>query len=100
VLDELLTFWSPLAIVTALGSGVAMAIVITHLRPTADVRLTAFLGYVLGVLWYAPQVIQRLLDPTAPEGSGWRTVGTMLLYLVGFATPLAATLTIHARRRP
>lgn len=95
---ELLTLWSPWSLVAAAASGIAMALVIAHLRPLADYRLTAFLAYVLGCLWYLPQIIQRTLDSGAPTGSGIRTVGTFLLYLIGFATPLTLTLLWRARR--
>ena len=98
-ITELLRFWTPLAVVTAAVSGVAMALVITHLRPTVDTRLTSFLAFVLGVLWYAPQVIQRFADPAALEHAGLRTIGTFGLYMLGFAVPFALTLTLHRRHR-
>lgn len=95
---ELTTFWSPWSLLTAVLSGIAMALVISHLRPFIDHRLTSFLAYVLGGLWYLPQIIQRTLDVDAPENTGIRTVGTFLLYLVGFATPMALTLAWRSRR--
>ena len=91
-LDDVFEFWTPASVLTAAVSGIAMALVVTHLRPLVDARLTTFLVYILGTLWYLPLVVQRAMDPSAAEASEYRTLGTYLLYMTFFATPLAITL--------
>lgn len=95
---EFLTFLGPWSIVTAVASGFALALVVSHLRPLADVRLSVFLVITSGMLWYAPLTIQRALDSGVPESAALRTLGALVLYLVGFATPMAATLHWRSRR--
>ena len=97
---DVFLLWSPASVLVAIASGIAMAHVIIHLRPAADTRLTSYLAYVLGVLWYGPLIIQRALDGSAPAGADAHTIGTFLLYLACFATPMALTLSRHRRRHP
>lgn len=97
-MTEVLAFWTPWAIATAMVSGIAMALVVHHLTANVRPSLTTLLVVTLGVLWYVPQIIQRAFDAAAPDGSETRAVGTFLLFLVGFALPMSATLHLLHRR--
>jgi hypothetical protein len=92
-LDQYLTLITPVATVTAVLSGIAFALVIHALRPTADARLITFLTVVLSVLWYLPQWAALFFT----EGTGWATLGRWTLFLVGFVLPMWATLRWRAR---
>ena len=92
--------WTPWAVLVAAASGVAMAQVVIHLRPQADTRLTSYLLFVLGVIWYVPLIVQRWADASAPDGVEIRTIGTFLLFELCFAVPAALSLAIHRRRHP
>lgn len=98
-MNDIFALWSPWAVVAAIASGITMARVVIHLRPDADTRLTSYLVFVLGVMWYLPLIVQRAVDGAALDGSHTRTVGTFLLYMTCFATPLAVTLAVHRHRR-
>lgn len=100
MLDEVFALWTPWAMLVAALSGVAMAQVVIHLRPGADTRLTSYLLFVLGVIWYAPLIVQRAFDAQAIDAAEWRTVGTFLLFELCFATPAAFALAVHLRRHP
>lgn len=92
--------WTPWAVLVAALSGVAMAQVIVHLRADADTRLTSYLIFVLGAIWYVPIIVQRTFDAQALDAAEWRTVGTFLLFELCFATPAAFALAVHRRRHP
>lgn len=96
-LGQVTTFWTVAAFLTAAGGGIAMALVIWHLRPGTS-RFATFFAVTLGVLYYVPQIMQRALDPDSPEGGEWRTVGTAVLFLVGFVIPMWLALQVLQRR--
>lgn len=98
VSTDVFAFWSIPAFITAAMSGVVMALVVHHVTPNTRPGLTTLLVVTLGVIWYLPAIIQRALDADAPEASELRTVGTFLLYLVGFALPMSITLHLLHRR--
>lgn len=100
VLGQVFTFWTFGSVITAVLSGIAMAAVVIHLRPGADTRLTSYLAAVLGVLWYLPLVLHRSIDDAVPLNSAVRTIGTFLLFEVGFVLPMALTLAWYRRRHP
>ena len=79
---------TPVSILTAIGSGIAMGMVINHLRPKSDRNITAYLCIVLAALWYLPQALQLLLT----TGGGAGTLGRMTLFLLGFVLPMWATM--------
>ncbi len=87
-LDQFLVLLTPVAVVTAIGSGIAFALVIHGLRPTADPRLITFLVVVLSVLWYGPQFAALWFV----DGSGYGTLGRWALFLAGFTAPMWLTL--------
>lgn len=98
--DDVFAFWTHGAVLAAIISGIAMALVVDHLTRNVRPSLTTLLVVTLGVLWYLPQVIHRAIDPAAPAGSAARTVGTFLLFLGGFALPMGVTLhLLHWRHR-
>ncbi len=88
-LDRYLTLITPVAVLTAIASGIAFAAVTHHLRRDADARLTTYLVVVLGVIWYVPQAAQLAL---AQNGTPWATLGRMTVFLLGFVVPMWATL--------
>ena len=92
-LDQYLALITPVAIITAVGSGIAFALVVHALRPTADVRLIAFLCIVLACLWYLPQWAALFFV----DGTGYGTLGRMTLFLLGFALPMHLTLRWRTR---
>lgn len=100
-MSEVFALWSPWSVATAALSGVAMALVVHHLTANIRPALTTLLVVTLGVLWYVPLIVQRSFDDAAPPGSDARTIGTFLLYLVGFALPMSIALhVLHRRVRP
>ena len=100
MIAEVFTLWTPWAVLAAAAGGAVMAQVVIHLRPQADTRLTSYLMFVLGVIWYLPLVTQRAFDQQAPEYAELRTIGTLLLYELCFAPAAAVALAIHRRRHP
>lgn len=88
ITEQLLALITPVAVTTAVVSGIAFALVIHALRPTADTRLVTYLVVVLAFLWYAPQWAALFFT----EGTGWGTLGRMALFLVGFTAPMWLTL--------
>lgn len=94
-LDQYLILVTPVAVLTAIASGIAFAAVIHHLRADVDARLTAYLVLVLGVIWHVPQAMQLGL---AGGGTPWATLGRMTVFLFGFGLPMWATLRWLQRR--
>ena len=94
VLEQYLTLITPVAIVTAIGSGIAFAWVIHRLRADASARLVTYLVVVLGVVWYVPQAAQLGL---AGGGTPWATLGRMTVFLLGFTVPMHLTLRLLQR---
>jgi len=88
VFDQYLVLITPVAIVTAIGSGIAFGWVLHHLRADANSRLVAYLVVVLGVVWYVPQAAQLAFD----GGTPWATLGRMTVFLLGFTLPMHLTL--------
>lgn len=97
-MNEVFVLWTPWAVATAALSGIAMALVVEHLTANVRPALTTLLVVTLGVLWYVPLIVQRAFDDAAPPFSEARTIGTFLLYLVGFALPMSITLHLLHRR--
>lgn len=93
-LSQYLILITPVAIITAIGSGIAFAWVIHHLRADASARLVTYLVVVLGVIWYVPQAMQLGL---AGGGTPWATLGRMTVFLLGFAVPMHLTLRLLQR---
>lgn len=85
VLDQYLVLITPVAVATAIGSGIAFAWVIHRLRADASARLVTYLVVVLGVCWYVPQAMQLGI---ASGGTPWATLGRMTVFLLGFAAPM------------
>lgn len=100
-MNEVFVLWTPWAVATAALSGIAMALVVEHLTANVRPALTTLLVVTLGVLWYVPLIVQRAFDGAAPDGADARTIGTLVLYLAGFALPMSAALHLmHRRHRP
>lgn len=97
-MNEVFILWSPWSVATAVLSGIAMALVVDHLTANIRPALTTLLVVTLGVLWYVPLIVQRSFDDAAPPGADARTVGTFLLYLLGFALPMSIALHLLHRR--
>ena len=95
---DVFAFWSMASVVTAVASGIGMALVVHHTTRNIRPGLTTLLVVTLGVLWYVPMIIQRAFDAIAPDGSELRTIGTFLLFLLGFALPMSVTLHLLHRR--
>ena len=85
---------TPIAVATAIASGIAFALVVHGLRSAAEPRLITYLVTVLAVCWYMPQMLQLLIT----EGGGWGTLGRLALFLVGFVVPMHLTLLWKQRR--
>lgn len=79
---------TPVAVITAIASGLAMGLVIRHLRPSADSHLITFLALVLGALYYLPQFMQLW----ATEGTGWGTLGRWALFTLAFVPSMWGVL--------
>lgn len=93
-LAQYLALITPVAVGTAIASGIAFALVIRALRPDADARLITYLTIVLSALWYLPQWAALFFT----EGTGWGTLGRWSLFIVGFVLPMH--LTLRWRSRP
>ena len=90
--------WTPVAILTVIFSGIAWAVVIHRLRPSA-VPVAPFMASALMVMWLVPVIAQRMTDLHAPPGVADRTLGSLVLFLIAFVPATWATLALLARRR-
>lgn len=91
---QFLTLITPVAIVTAILSGIAFAWVLHRLQPAASAPLVTYLLVTVAALWYVPQAAQLW----AVNGTGFGTLGRMSLFLVGFIVPAHLTLRWLQRR--
>ena len=71
---------TPVAVITAIASGLAFGWLVRSLRPTADPHLITYLALSLGALWYVAQWAGLFFT----EGTGWGTLGRWALYTVCF----------------
>jgi hypothetical protein len=86
--DAYMQLITPVAVILAIASGVAMGFVVHRMRPNVDVRLTVYLTLVLGLLWYLPQAVSLFAD----GGTPWATLGRWTVYTLGFVVPMWLTL--------
>lgn len=84
-MSDVLFFWTPVAILTAVLSGVSLGLVMIYLRHSHAARWLA----VAGTFYYLPLMVQRVFDPTL-VANGLRTVGTFGLFLL-FCAALGLT---------
>ena len=85
-MTDLFAAWTLPAIATAIASGVAFALVLHHLRPTADHRIVGFLAAVLLAFWILPHVSRLAVEASGPSAT--RQLGVWLLAEVWFVVPM------------
>jgi len=93
IIDAYMVLITPVAVVLAIASGIAMGLVVHRMRPSVDVHLTTYLALVLGLLWYAPQAASLVAD----GGTPWATMGRWTVYTFGFVVPMWVVLRRYRR---
>lgn len=93
-LDQYLILITPVAVLLAIASGIAMGLVIAHIRPRVDIRATAYFALVLGLLWYPAQAVSLVVA----GGTPWATLGRWTVYTLGFAFPMWIVLRWRTRK--
>jgi hypothetical protein len=91
--DAYMQLITPVAVILAIASGIAMGLVVHLMRPSADPRLTTYLTLVLGMLWYLPQAVSLIAD----GGTPWATLGRWSVYIIGFVVPMWLTMRYRNR---
>ena len=96
IVSGLFVAWTPLAIITAVISGLGLGIVAAWMH--VDPRRFVFMAVLIGVLWMMPQAVRIYIDPQATIDP-IRQLGVLLLYLIPFIGPawLIAWRRYHAR---
>lgn len=85
------------AIMTAILSGSALGWAFSLIRPGIAWHTFVREGMAVGLLWFVPAMLTRMLDPDLFV-NGVRTIGTGLLFAL-FITVGAATVALLDRRK-
>lgn len=92
---DLLAHWTPLAIGSAIISGVALGWVFAATASEVPTKVVAFRIGALGLLWY----IGQLAAAWSAWGTFDSTLARLLLYLGAFVVPATVTYALIERRR-
>ena len=98
VWHQFTTFLTPLAIATAVISGIALGWTVHRLRPRIDRRLTTYIALIMALLWYLPSVAQSVIDSGDSPSYPWGALSKLLLFVFGYLLPASWTLRLLQRR--